>query len=82
MMFYEGMKAMVYSPDGDTAFFKIIAGVLQGDTFVQCLFVLCLDYEFRTSIVLIKENVFVFKKKKETDDILQKLWQMLTTQMI
>ena len=32
MMLYRNTRSMVRSPDGDTDFFNIIAGVLQGDT--------------------------------------------------
>ena len=32
MMLNKDMKAMVRSADGDTEFFKIVAGILQGDT--------------------------------------------------
>ena len=32
MMLYKNVKAMVCSPDGDTDFFHIFIGVLQGDT--------------------------------------------------
>ena len=32
MMLYRNTRSMVRSPDGDTDFFDIIAGVLQGDT--------------------------------------------------
>ena len=38
------MKAKVHSPDGDTGFFDIVAGVLQGDTLAPYLFIICLDY--------------------------------------
>ena len=33
MMLYRSMKVKVHSPDGDTDYFNIVAGVLQGDTF-------------------------------------------------
>ena len=35
---------MVRSPDGDTNFFDITAGVLQADTLALFLFIICLDY--------------------------------------
>ena len=41
---------MVRSPDGDTPFFDITTGVLQGDTLAPYLFIICLDYIMRTSI--------------------------------
>ena len=72
---------MVHSPDGDTGFFNIVAGVLQVDTLVPYLFIVCLYNILWTSVDLIKENGFTLKKAK-TDDILQKLWQTQTTQMI
>ena len=56
-------KVKVSSPDGDTEYFDIVAGVLQGDTLVPYLFIICLDYELRTSIDKIKENGFELTKK-------------------
>ena len=50
---------------GDTEYFDIIAGVLQGDTLVPYLFIICLDYVLRTSIDKIRENGFELTKKKE-----------------
>ena len=52
------------SPDGDAEYFDIIAGVLQRDTLAPYLFIICLDYELRTSIDKIKENGFELKKKR------------------
>ena len=46
---YQVSKAMVHSPDGETDFFQIISGVLQGDTLVPYLFIVCLDYALRIS---------------------------------
>ena len=48
----------VRSPDGDTEYFDIVAGVLQGDTLAPYLFIICLDYVLRTSIDKIRENGF------------------------
>ena len=39
-------------------------GVLQGDTLVSYLFIICLDYLLRTSIYLMKENGFKLAKEK------------------
>ena len=44
MMLYKHMKIKVCSPDGNTDFFDIVAGVLQGDTFAPYLFIICQDY--------------------------------------
>ena len=41
---------MVRSPDGDTPFFEITTGVLQGDTLSPFLFIICLDYVLKTSL--------------------------------
>ena len=45
---YRNTKAKVRSPDRDTEYFDIIAGVLQGDTLAPYLFIICLDYVLRT----------------------------------
>ena len=52
------------SPDADTEYFDIVAGVLQGDTLAPYLFIICLDYVLRTSIDNIRENGFVLTKKR------------------
>ena len=43
MMLYKNMKVKVRSPNGDTDYFDIVAGVLQGDTLTPSLFIICLD---------------------------------------
>ncbi len=45
MMLYRNTKVKVYSLDGDTDFFNIVAGVLQGDTLAPYLFIIWPDYE-------------------------------------
>ena len=64
-MLYKNMKAMVHLPDGDTDFFNIVAGVLQGYIFVPFLFIICLGYVLQRSLDLIKENGFTLKKNPE-----------------
>ena len=49
MILYRNTKVKVRSPDGDTKYFDIVAGVLQGDTLAPYLFIICLDYVLRTS---------------------------------
>ena len=61
---YRNTKVKVRSPDGDTEYFDIVAGVLQGDTLALYLFIICLDYVLRTSIDKIKENGFELTKKR------------------
>ena len=54
----------VRSPDGDTEYFDIVAGLLQEDTLAPYLFIICLDYVLRTSIDKIRENGFELTKKR------------------
>ena len=50
--------------NGDTEYFDIVAGVLQGDMLAPYLFIICLDYVLRTSIDKIRENGFELTKKR------------------
>ena len=61
---YRNTKVKVHSLDGDTDYFDIVAGVLQGDTLAPYLFIICLDYVLRTSIHKIKESGFDLTKKR------------------
>ena len=61
---YRNTKVKVRSPDGDTEYFDIVAGVLQGDTLAPYLYIICLDYVLRTSIDKIRENGFKLTKKR------------------
>ena len=63
-------KVMVHSPDGNTNFFDIVAGVLQGDT--RVLFIICLDYILQILLDLMKENIFTQKKKKKKKNLKKK----------
>ena len=54
----------VWSPDGDTEYFDIVAGVLRGDTLAPYHFIICLDYVLRTSIDPNRENSFELTKKR------------------
>ena len=63
-IFYKNTKSMVRSPDGDTEFFDILAGVLQGDTLAPFLSVICLDYVLRTSVDKFSEYGFTLEPKK------------------
>ena len=64
MMLYRNTKVKVRSPDGDTDYLDIVAGVLQGDTLAPYLFIIRLDYVLRTSIDKIKVNGFKLKKER------------------
>ena len=80
MMLYRNAKVKIHSPHGDTDYFDIVAGVLQGDTLAPYLFIICLDYVLRTFIVKIKENGF--KLTKETEGTPQKQLPTRTMLMI
>ena len=47
MIIYKNTKVKVHSPDGDTNYFDIVAGVLQEDTFAPYLFIICLEHSFK-----------------------------------
>ena len=61
---YRNTKLKVRSPDGDTEYFDIVAGVLKGDSLAPYLFIICLDYVHRTSIDKIKEDGVELTKKR------------------
>ena len=64
MMLYKNTKAKVRSPDGDTDYFDIVAGLLQGDTLAPYLFIIWLDFVLRTSIDKMKDNGFKLAKER------------------
>ena len=57
-------KVKVRSSDGDIEYFKIVAGVLQGDTLAPYVIIIYLDYVLRTAIDKIRENSFELTKKR------------------
>ena len=61
-MLLKTTKVKARSPDDETYFFDIIAGVLLGDTLAPYLFIICQDYVLRMSIDLMKENGFTLAK--------------------
>ena len=63
-MLYRKMTVKVHSSDGDTDYFDIVAGVLQGDTLAPCLFIICLDYVLRMSIDKMKDNGFELTRER------------------
>ena len=64
MMFDKNTKVKVHFPDGDTDYFDIVAGVLQGDTWAPYPFIICLDYVLRMSIDVMKDNGFKLAKER------------------
>ena len=68
MILSRNAKVKVRSPDGDTEYFDIVAGILQGETLAPYPFTISLDYVLRTSIDKIRENCFelTMKRSKST----------------
>ena len=64
MMLYMNTCSMVRSPDGDTQFFEITTGVLQGDTIAPFLFIICSEYVLKLSIDCSSNFVFTLKKRR------------------
>ena len=64
MILYRNTKVKVHSPNGDTEYFNIVAGVLQWDTQALYLFIIYLDYVLRTLINKIRENGFELTKRR------------------
>ena len=65
-LFYKSIRNGYFrSPGGNTSYFDIVAGVLQGNTLPPCLFIICQYYALRTSIDLMKETVLSWQKKKQ-----------------
>ena len=64
MMLYKNTEVKFHSPDRDTDFFDIVAGVLQGDMLAPYMFIICLDYALQISIDLKKENGFTLVKAR------------------
>ena len=48
----------------ETDYFDIVAGVLQGDTLPQYLFIMCLKYVLRMSIDKMKDTGFKLTKER------------------
>ena len=66
MMLYSNTTAMVRTTDGDTDFFEILAGVLQGDTLSPFLFIICLDYALRIAADKHKDLGLTINKAKSS----------------
>ena len=56
--------AHVTSPDGDTILFKLLAGIMQGDTLAPYLFIIVLDYALRTALDGKEDLGFTLKPRR------------------
>ena len=79
MILYRNTKVKVRSPDGNTDYFDIVAGILQGDTLATYLFIINLDYVLRS--IKLKKTVSSWQRK-EAEGIPQKQLPTLTAPMI
>ena len=64
MMQCKNTKVKVHSPDGDTVYLDIEAGVQQGDTLAPYFFIICIDYVLRSSIDNMKDNSYELTKER------------------
>ena len=64
MMLFKNRKIKARSLGGDTDYFDIVVGVLQGDTLSPYQFIICLDFVLRTFIDSMKENCFKLAKER------------------
>ena len=64
MILYKNEKVKVRSPNGDTDYFELVVGVLQGGTLAPYLIIICLHYVLKTSICLMKYNGFKLAKER------------------
>ena len=63
---YQKTRARVITPDGETKYFEIKAGVLQGDTLAPYLFVIVLDYIMRKTYDGKEEQMGFEVQKKQS----------------
>ena len=63
---YKETEAQVLSQDGDTDFFQIQAGVLQGDTLAPLLFILSQDYAMRNANTNPQETGFTLNPRRSS----------------
>ena len=56
-LLYQNTKARVITPEGETEYFKINAGVLQGDTLAPYFFAIVLDYVMRKTFNNMEEEL-------------------------
>ena len=82
-IFYWNTEVKVGSPDGDTEYFGIVAGVLQGDTLATYLFIICIDYVLRKRLRADKKKRREGTPQKQlltpTTPMTERYWQIHPT---
>ena len=66
---YDNIRAKVYSPDGVSEEFYIIAGVLQGNTLAPYLFIIVINYALRKAINGREEELGIYHCPAQKSDI-------------
>ena len=64
-LIYENSAAQVITPDGETSFFNILAGIFQGDTLAPFLFIVCLDYALKEAFKISDGNCGIIIEPKQ-----------------
>ena len=64
IILYRNTKVKVRSPDGDTEYIDIVAGVLKGGTLAPYHFIICREHVLRTSIDKIRKNGLELTKNR------------------
>ena len=60
---YVNTTASVIPPERETSYFEILAGVLQGDTLAQFIFIITFDYVIRTATEQHESLGFTIKER-------------------
>ena len=63
-LIYENSSAQVITPDGETDFFDITAGIFQGDTLAPFLFLIVLDYALKCAFKICDSKSGIVIKPK------------------
>ena len=63
---YSDTKTKILSPDGETEYFSITAGVLQGDTLAPYLFFIVMDYALRKALKGKEEELGFQLKRRQS----------------
>ena len=64
-LIYENSAAQVITPDGETSFFNIFAGIFQGDTLTPFLFIVVLDYALKEAFKIADEDCGIVIEPKQ-----------------
>ena len=63
---YSNTSSTILTPDGETPFFSIQAGILQGDILAPFLFIIVVDYVLRMSVDTINDKGYQLTPKRSS----------------